>query len=293
MTAYPHRLRQLCALGALLLTSAALRVDARVIADGNPPLTDDMVTRTAGVIEHLLDVRLTPTQMQEYERLLAKDWQDPKERQGTLDMLKNAPQVLALQGSQRDKVRQAVVSQLRANTGDADNRWLLAIHDAAHAAGAPTGVTEAASAPTGPAPNAGQLLGKWRSGSISGVQYHNAYTGAPMPTNGSTFFLQFNEDGSYVSNGLMQITSYNCTTSLWSQETGRYRVAGDVVSLEPGKGTYDTKNNCSPSMNTHREKTLGNRAYQFRFENGSNGIQMITKSTTDANGKPDHWRREK
>ena len=108
------------------------------------------------------------------------------------------------------------------------------------------------------------LMGKWVDGHISSIQYKNAYTGVAAPTNGRQFAYEFRPDGTYSFTGLMQSVMYNCTTAMFSNESGTYTVEGDSVSLRPVKNPYRTTYSCAPSSNREAPGKLIERAYRFR-----------------------------
>jgi hypothetical protein len=125
-----------------------------------------------------------------------------------------------------------------------------------------------------------ELLGKWLTGHVSSIQYKSRTTGVSAPTNGQRFEYDFRPDGTYSFTGLMQFTSYNCTNSTFSNETGTYTVQGDVVSLRPEKNPYRMTNNCAPSSNKEAPGKLINRSYRFRFTSDSGGrnIELISEN---------------
>ena len=45
----------------------------------------------------------------------------------------------------------------------------------------------------------------------------------------------------------MQSVMYQCTTTMFSNETGTYTVEGGTVSLRPEKNPYKMTNSCAPS----------------------------------------------
>lgn len=108
------------------------------------------------------------------------------------------------------------------------------------------------------------LTGHWSSGRIWSTQYHDGRTGAPAPTNGNSFFWDFRSDGTYSFTGLMQSVLYQCTTTMFSNETGTYTVQSGTVKLEPQKNPYKMTNSCAPSSNREAPGKLVRRAYRFR-----------------------------
>ena len=114
------------------------------------------------------------------------------------------------------------------------------------------------------APDDAAPIGRWANGRVSMIQYQNSVTGAPAPTNGSTFAYEFKSDGTYSFTGLMQSVLYNCTTAMFSNETGKYTVEGNTLSLQPEKNPYRMTNTCAPSSNREAAGKLVPRSYRFR-----------------------------
>ena len=69
-----------------------------------------------------------------------------------------------------------------------------------------------------------ELVGTWKNGSVGMIQYQNRTTGATKPGRGSIFNYKFNANGTYEFIGYMETTMYNCTTTLFNQINGRYKV---------------------------------------------------------------------
>jgi len=282
------KLQRASVLFLFTLAGPFLHAAPRVIAPGNPPLTDDMAGKAAGFFEWLLEVRFTPAQQQEYERRLARDWANPTNRKSTLDLLRNVDKLGTISEDRRQEVRASVLDAMRKST-DEDSRWLFAIYNASHRP------ATTAAPPTSqlPAPEERWLVGKWRSTKVGGVQYRSSTTGVIAPTNGSSFFYQFNADGTYQYNGLMQITTYGCTTSLYGNDSGRYHVSGDRLIVEPEKGTMRTQQNCGSTGNTEKPAKLDRRESIIHFETESNGNVMLVLGGVTPGTRPDYFRPER
>jgi len=125
-------------------------------------------------------------------------------------------------------------------------------------------------------PPSAALVGRWTDGHISSIQYRDSVTGVGAPTNGRSFAYEFKPDGTYSFTGLMQSVMYNCTTSMFSNETGTYTLDGGAVSLRPEKNPYRMTNNCAPSSNREAPGKLVPRTYRFRAiqENGRAYLEL-------------------
>ena len=80
--------------------------------------------------------------------------------------------------------------------------------------------------------------------------------------------VEFRNDGTYTFIGLMQTTVYNCTTSVFSQETGTYEMTGSEVSMHPQKNPYQMRYSCYPNSNKEAPGKLIERTYRYRVAGG-------------------------
>ena len=98
------------------------------------------------------------------------------------------------------------------------------------------GVTASPSPAPAPAPASGGLVGEWYSGNPSVIQYVDPVTGQGAPTSGTGTYLVINADGSYREGGLMRVTTYSCTSEVFVDAYGTYRVAGNTLTLNQTGG---------------------------------------------------------
>jgi hypothetical protein len=201
-----------------------------------------------------LDARFTAEQRQQYQQMLSGMWRDGSKN--SISAMAQAYQTLhALDENKRAQIRaerQPQFVRLLEGATDDKSRWLLDIYRAAH--------TEHA---------VGAPLGRWTDGHISSIQYQNATTGVSAPTNGRSFAYEFKANGTYSFTGLMQSVMYNCTTAMFSNESGTYSINGDSISLRPEKNPYRMTNNCAPSSNRESAGKLVPRTYRFRIASES------------------------
>lgn len=87
-----------------------------------------------------------------------------------------------------------------------------------------------------PSGAAGGLVGEWVHGSPSAIQYVDRYTGASAPTSGLGTFLHLEPDGTYREGGILRITTYSCTSQLFVDTHGTYRVSGSTLVLRQSGG---------------------------------------------------------
>ncbi len=120
------------------------------------------------------------------------------------------------------------------------------------------------------------ITGRWTSGRLSTIQYRDAYTGVARAPAGNHFAYEFHPNGTYTFTGLMQTTLYNCTTSLFSEESGRYTLSGSNLSLQPAKNPYRMRNSCAPSSNREAPGKLTPRTFTVHRNNST--LELLAES---------------
>lgn len=133
------------------------------------------------------------------------------------------------------------------------------------------------------------LPGKWRASSAAATEYKDAYTGIPARTSGHSFFYEFFPDGTYRSNNLIQMTTYGCTSSIYSENSGHFHVEGDHLYIEPAKGTV--KSQVCGGQPSEKADSHSPREYVFRIETTS-GCEILVINGLDGKTRPDYYRRE-
>ena len=132
----------------------------------------------------------------------------------------------------------------------------------------------AAAAFTATAQNS-SVAGTWKNGSVGAISYKNMVTGATKPGRGSVFWYKFLPNGTYEFVGYMEVSMYNCTTTLFNQIAGRYSVSGSTISLDPAKDYWKNTNSCAPSSNKERLQAPKKLKLQFRSNVDEYGNQQI------------------
>jgi hypothetical protein len=128
---------------AFLLAASNWAVADEVLVSGDPPLLKDTFDRHRMFNEWLLNVRLTPEQLQEYERHFVKSWnsQNKSTKQQWLKGLASDrawwERVKKLTPSNQDRERRAVLEKYlqtlaKATASDPDQRMLLAVYETRH-----------------------------------------------------------------------------------------------------------------------------------------------------------------
>ena len=137
-----------------------------------------------------------------------------------------------------------------------------------------------------------KLVGKWRATHTSAIQYKNSYTGVMAPTNGNSFAYEFNADGTYSFNGLMQVGAYGCSTQIFSTHAGKYQLSRDILILEPANGSYETNQTCGSSGRQKKPADLARKQHRVHFEMQGDSQTLVVNDLNETS-KPDYFRREK
>jgi hypothetical protein len=282
------------ALTSVALAGLAMQAETRILASGPPPLTSEMGDKVAIFFQWALHVRFTPEQKQEFETFIANDWADAGKRKSTLKLLELMNKLAELPEDKRkqaqDTFSQALLEELRKPAVDSESAWLLAVYEHARTQSGNQTVESAATAPARSSTPDPRLLGKWRAGSVAMTQYYNSYTGAPAPTSGSSFFYEFLPDGTYHMNGLMQMTTYGCTSSIWRDHSGTYRVEGNRLYIQPTQGIV--RSHVCGGQEVTKEDKRELAVHTYHFESGSQGENLVIGSA-DGTARPDYFHREK
>lgn len=110
-----------------------------VIADGDPPLTDVIVSYFGNFLEWTLDATLSQQQRLEVRESLVTAWEDKdtETMTSTGEIVALMEQLPALAEADRNLLRQSLGAELlgsaRAAPEDPGNQWLLGIYNSAHA----------------------------------------------------------------------------------------------------------------------------------------------------------------
>ena len=106
-----------------------------VVAEGNPPLTESMVTRFTNFQSWLFEIPFTPQQREKIRNILVKDWSDPKEIKNDLQWLSMAATIGTANLETREFIRidlqEMVLKDLRADKNNPDSQWWVANYDQA------------------------------------------------------------------------------------------------------------------------------------------------------------------
>ena len=107
-----------------------------VLAQGNPPLTESMVTDFANFQAWLFEIPFTQQQRERIRAMLLQDWKKPEEIKGDMSWLTMEANFAKGAFDVREFIRldleAKVLKDLRADKNNPDSQWLVAAYDDAH-----------------------------------------------------------------------------------------------------------------------------------------------------------------
>ncbi len=119
------------------------------------------------------------------------------------------------------------------------------------------------------------ISGYWKNGSVGTISYQNRVTGSTKPGRGSMFWYKFLPNGNYEFVGYMEVTMYNCTTTLFNDIKGRYTVSGSTIHLNPTRDFWKNTNSCAASGNKETTKTPTRKSLEYVVKNDEYGNQLL------------------
>lgn len=119
------------------------------------------------------------------------------------------------------------------------------------------------------------ITGYWKTGSVGSIQYQNQVTGSTKPGRSSIFWYKFFPNGNYEFVGYMELTMYNCTTTLFNEIKGKYTVDGDTIDLNPSRDFWKNGNSCAASGNKQQTKTPTRKSIEFRTTTDEYGSELL------------------
>lgn len=112
--------------------------EARILAPGNPPLTQEMVDRFRLLIEWALEVQTTQEQQETLKQCMIAGWKvgDRTTVENTVKLVQAQKLIEGRPDAERDLLRQqvqpSILASLRKQANDPATKWILDIYEAAH-----------------------------------------------------------------------------------------------------------------------------------------------------------------
>lgn len=127
-------------------------------------------------------------------------------------------------------------------------------------------------------PGGGSVVGSWGDGydSIWFRLKPENNPGAPSTGGRSHMYAyRFHPDGAFEYVSLVQMTSYNCTTTYFNDKRGRYTIDGDRMTLKPSKNFWRQQNSCSAAGNREINHKLDPETFAFRVKRNDRGREAL------------------
>lgn len=129
------------------------------------------------------------------------------------------------------------------------------------------------------APPPAALQGEWHYGSVSMIDYYNPATNGWTSGGGTSEILKIAPDGSYERTGLLEITTYGCTSKVFVHDKGTVRVEGNKITFQPGATNFSKGYTCTPSKIYEKQNAVQTKTYTWRVEQ-SNGYTNLSLDST-------------
>lgn len=122
--------------------------------------------------------------------------------------------------------------------------------------------------------NPTNFAGKWMLTNISGIQYSDLYTNAPLPTNGMALGYNFNPNGTYTYYTVHQSVSYGSQWTMYQYETGTYSGSGNVLMLTPASRKVTSLSPTYSSLNYTRMEYPTDRYLGWELGQSDRGMAL-------------------
>lgn len=272
-------------------TSRAITTTEAVLAHGEPPLTEGMVSQIRDVMEWLLNAQFSGAQQEQFKRLIVTDWQR-RDRQA-IDTYLNCLQLHSQLGSATEEQRKAAHAQIQPTFVKAlyqppveeMSRLLISVYESGkesnlldRVSSSPPNVDNSARPAVMPA----ELIGEWIARRGSGSSYHNPQTGSYGAPNATTDSYKFFADGRYEHAILMTSSLYNCSIRIFGHETGAYVAAGNTLTITPEPGTLSYTDNCRPHLNSKKSTQMNGKRWQWQLGRDEYGVKLCVRDQKGA-----------
>jgi hypothetical protein len=274
----------------LTITTFAQVDSDKILAQGNPALTQSMVEKSRGVFEFAFGGVMTNSEKATYQSELIKQWRNNevetiKTIQTMVEIHDKATgaskeQLLGLQ----KEMQTPLVTELR-NQADKDVLANMLVNAFNRIQG--LNVKQGGNLPR-PANNPQQnearvsggsipreILGEWVKSNTSNTLYTNGYGGYSTPS-GEKVIMHFYADGTYKAAYYVQSSmSYGCTMTVYMPSNGTFSVEGNTLKLNEKSSRTISKDTCVARYNYEKNNKPGSYAYPARLERDQYGTKIV------------------
>ncbi|MBS1797376.1 MAG: hypothetical protein JSS81_26375 [Acidobacteria bacterium] len=239
-------------LTVLILTANGFAQADRILANGNPPLTETVAARMQAVFEFALSRDFSADQAARLRAILIGYWRrdSRSDIENSLEYVKVAGMLGQLVGAQRETARQklfaAVSDAVAKNPDDEMSRLLKDVYNSSSSVETPVSNGEITGGGRVPA----ALVGTWIARRGNGSGYVDPSTGATSGPNASVHSYTFYADGTFEYAILMQSSLYQCTTTINGYEAGAFEANDTTIGFATRKATKSYRDTCRPNMNS-------------------------------------------
>lgn len=284
-------MKRITALLAAIILFGAMAASAqnpgdKVLADGNPPLTQGMADNLVRFFEWSLDGKFTKPQRNSLTQMVVAQWQSKDAGIPETVKLMATPQAVetlseADQKTLHDQFQSALVKQINGAAQDDLTRLLKQVYEnrgkedildkksnGAVPQNPPSPQTQSAGVPA-------QLAGEWLYRiSGSSINYKND-VGEYTDPSGELSGYKLKANGTYEHGFLLSSSLYSCNTTIFGYETGVWGVQGNQIIFNDKTATITSKDNCRKAGNYVKKRELRNYSYPFRVERDEYGLKMV------------------
>jgi hypothetical protein len=272
----------------LAITASAQTADDKVLAQGNPALTQNMVEKSRGVFEFAFGGVMTDSEKSAYQSELIKQWRNNevetiKTIQTMVEIYDKAAgatreQLLGLQ----KEMQAPLVKELRNQAGnDALANLLVNAFDRIQGLNVKQGGNlppqnnvrqQNQTAASGEIPR--EILGEWVKSNVSG-SYITDGINYSTP-NGEKLIIHFYPNGTYKSIYHVQSSmSIACTMIVDIFSNGTYSVGQNTLNLNEKYNHTNSKDSCVARYNYQKDNQPRNYAYPAYIEQSENGRRLV------------------
>jgi hypothetical protein len=279
---------------------AAPQAGDAVLAEGQPPLTQEMVDQLVDFFGWAFEAQFTDAEREQFARQRVEEW-----KRGDREAVESAQKLLALRArilaapegeraGLRAGIRETILKELRKQS-DETSRLLLGVYDRAHGktsapnldtpSGGPVGGPVKAGREDDPwapkvTPRAGkadasELVGEWTQSEVSTLDFVNPNTGAHADPSGERLSFRLFPDGTYKIGWMLQSSLYGCTSQVFAYRTGSYTLDGETLTFTDKTYTLTSKDNCHAEWNYEKHPPLGKMAYRWQMGETKYGPGLI------------------
>lgn len=257
MKIYPKKLLTLLFILTLVFSLQVFGQN-KTLADGNPPLTSQMINRFVSLMEWSLDIEFSTADKAAVEKQILEYWQkrDEKEIKAVLNILdfeKNLSNVSEAKKREiQPQLKKQLLETMEKDLSDRLNVILLAIYKKITESNSDTG-------------DMSSLIGKWQvlhGNSIVGVDINSGRIG-----DGNAMVAQWeiNPHGGVIYSFILQQSNFGCTTRVKTSKTGTVTFSGSKVTFSYNGGTTISEDNCNRNNNYAKKLAAEKETFDFKL----------------------------